>query len=172
VPAELEGAELEGAELAPAAPALTDRQRSARAKAAARSLIAELEPRFLAEGRLVSPAVMLAVLLIAVMLAAWVLLCLMRDAMADVGERFETTPTLLGRAGAEVMLFAAVTLAVVIAVRGSGDQLWAWPVAALVGILGLFAVWSAGSRHEGYAVGLWGVGTAATSVLVSLSVGG
>lgn len=96
----------------------------------------------------------------AVALAAYVLLCLIRDQSIDAGDRLPTTATLLGRAGVTTILFVLLCLAIVLTSRGVGWEWWHWPTASITGIGALAVFWCVSSGSEDSAPALWTLGSA------------
>lgn len=101
-----------------------------------------------------------------IMLAVFVLLCLLRDEASDRGLGLRTTVTLLGRTAATVFLFVWLTLAMVLAVWGSTHGMWDWKIGVVVGVASCAAAATATGRMEGYGVGLWWVAHAVVAIML------
>lgn len=134
-------------------------------------------------GGLVSPAVRLATVIGAGMLACYLLLCAMRDEPADRGDGLVTTVTMLGRARSGLAFFLIAAATAALTIRGSSaivtyagfeaDALrfaWPWSVGAFSAVLAMFGVLLTAEREDGLAVGIWGAGTIAMGVFLNLSV--
>lgn len=91
----------------------------------------------------------------AIMLAVYVLLCLLRDEAADRGLGLRTTVTLLGRTGGTVFLFVWMALGVALAMWGSTHGMWDWKIGVVVGVASAIAAWTTAARVEGYGVTVW-----------------
>jgi len=132
---------------------------------------------------LVSPAVHLATVIGAGMLACYLLLCSMRDEPADRGDGLLTTVTTLGRARAGFAFFLIAAATAALTIRGSNAIVtyagfeaealrfaWPWSIAAFSAVLAMFGVLLTAEREDAIAVGIWGAGTIAVAVFLNLSV--
>lgn len=107
----------------------------------------------------------------AIMLAVFVVLCLLRDEAADRGLGLRTTVTMLGRTTATVFLFVWLTLGMVLAVWGSTHGMWDWKVGIVVAIASCVAAYTAAARVEGYGVTVWWLGHASVALMLMSAVG-
>jgi hypothetical protein len=132
---------------------------------------------------LVSPAVRLATVIGAGMLACYFLLCAMRDEPADRGDGLVTTVTMFGRARAGLAFFLIAAATAALTIRGSSAIVtyagfeaeallfaWPWSIAAFSAILAMFGVLLTAEREDALAVGIWGAGAIAIGVFFNLSV--
>ncbi len=98
------------------------------------------------------------------LLAGYVVLCLLRDEALDFGEGQRTLATVLGRGGAAVVLFLLLCTLLVVTSRGTEFGWWGWPVAAVSGVAGLAAMWGLAARDGEGMVGIWVLGSAVVGV--------
>lgn len=101
------------------------------------------------------------------LMAGYVLLCLMRDVRLDAGERRVTTATTLGPDGALAVfvLYAGGAMALLIG-YGAG---WGLGAAAVLPLAGMIVVWLASIGWTGYAVGLWYLAAAVAAIVLNLA---
>jgi hypothetical protein len=114
---------------------------------------------------LTDPGIGLLALLSAFVLGGLVLLCLIRDEVADRASGYRTTATSLGRTGGLVMLALWQIGGLLIAGVGVQAGAWLWPVPVLMGTAAIGTNWLLSARADGLSVTLWWlVGTAAVWV--------
>lgn len=104
--------------------------------------------------------------LMSLLLAGYVVLCLLRDGALDASRGQRTLVTELGRGGATAVLFLLIVVLVMAATRGAAGGLWHWSVGGLAGVLGALGMWGASSRSEEAVVGLWVLGSAVVGVIL------
>lgn len=95
-----------------------------------------------------SPAVIAATALGALMLGAWVLLCMRRDEAADRELGLVTTATALGRPGTLTLIALWTLGAMTLAIWGVSMGWWGWLVAALVGWAAAMVAWLSSSGAD------------------------
>lgn len=102
-----------------------------------------------------SPAVIGATGLGALMLGAWVLLCLRRDEAADRDAGLTSTATMFGRGGTLTLIAAWTLGAMTLAVWGVSMNWWGWLIAALVGWAAVMVAWLSASGADRAGVLAW-----------------
>lgn len=104
-------------------------------------------------------------------LAAFLLLCMLRDQPLDVSEGVRTAVTQLGRSGGVVLLFIVLSTAVLVGIRGVDADLWHWSVGTIVAIGGMATLLLVALDDEGDASCLWTVTMALSGVILLFSGG-
>lgn len=104
--------------------------------------------------------------LFAILLAGYVLMCLVRDESLDLGEGQNTVAVALGRGGAAVVLFLLLSALMVVSSRGVDMGWWGWPVAAVSGVAGLAGLWGVAAREGEGMTGVWVLGVLVIGVSV------
>jgi len=102
----------------------------------------------------------------ALVLAAYVLLCQVRDQRLDTGQGQRTLATIIGRGGATLVLFLVLAALLIVSARGAGMGMWEWWPAAIAGIASLVAIWSVASEAIDGAPSMW----AAAGFVIALGV--
>lgn len=116
--------------------------------------------------QVLNPGVIPAATLGATMLAGYLLLCMLRDEAADRGIGLRTTPTLLGRKGACATLLLWFGLAILLAGWGASRGYWHWSVTAVTGFGAIASAFLAGSRNDGWSVGVWWLAHLAAAIIM------
>ena len=98
------------------------------------------------------------------LLAGYVVLCLVRDEALDLGENERTLATVLGRGGGAVVLFLLLSALIVATSRGVEMGWWGWSVGAITGVAGLAALWGLAARDGEGMLGVWVLGSAVIGV--------
>lgn len=111
----------------------------------------------------------LGVLLGAAMFSAVLLLCMLRDEVADRGAGIGTTPVVLGRRGATLLLTLVGLIAGGLSMAGAAICGWSWGVPAVVFALAQLALWAMLTRAERIAAPVWLLGALLLGVVVLAS---
>lgn len=104
--------------------------------------------------------------LFALLLAGYVLMCLVRDEALDLGEGQRTLTVALGRGGAVVVLFLLLSALMIVSSRGVEMGWWGWPVAAVSGVAGLAGLWGVAARDGEGMTGVWVLGVLVIGIAV------
>jgi hypothetical protein len=105
--------------------------------------------------------IVLLALLTAFALCSVLLLCLIRDEIADADAGYRTTATMLGRSGAVTLLTLWQIGTVAIAGIGVQADAWNWAVPTLLASGALASSWLLASRTDGISVVVWWLAGAA-----------
>lgn len=97
----------------------------------------------------------LGVLLGASLMSGMLLLCVIRDEVADRGAGIGTTAGALGRQGATLLLVLVGLLAGGLSMAGAAMACWSWGVAAVVFALAQLGLWAILTRSERIAAPVW-----------------
>jgi hypothetical protein len=103
------------------------------------------------------------------MLAGYVLLCLIRDEQLDRGERRVTTATTLGGEGALLVWVLYVAAAMAMLIGGASAGWWGWGAPAVLPLAGMLVVWMVTLGAVGLATGLWFAAAAITAIVLNVA---
>jgi len=106
----------------------------------------------------------------AFMLGGYILLCLIRDERVDRIDGLRTTATVFTRGGAAGLLAIWALGAAALSAWGSAEGSWSWPVPAVCAWTALLTFWAVGAGRDELATRLWWLGSAATGVVLCVSL--
>jgi len=143
-----------------------------RGHAALRSAMEQSDTLALQElsGTLISDAGVAATGLGALLLCAFVVLCLVRDRVHDASDGARTIATSLGRDGAVAALFFALFAAVILSNVFAAGGAWSWHVPAVLAIGVMVSLWLLAQRDEAGATGFFFVTNIAIGILLVASL--
>lgn len=98
-------------------------------------------------------------------LGVWLLLCSVRDEVADTAALNKTTATFLSRTGASWLVIVSIAIMMIITAAGAEAGIWHWTVPAIVGIGGMLVIWSLATQSEENVIPAW----AGISVFIALA---
>lgn len=127
--------------------------------------LAQLEGHALRDGAVV------ATILGALILCAFVLMCFIRDRVQDLGAGIATAATSLGRDGASAAFFAVLFASIILANWASGYGAWGWPVPTVLAIGATVSAWLLAMRDEGGATVFFFTTHIAIAILLVAMIG-
>jgi hypothetical protein len=104
------------------------------------------------ESHVLRDGVVIATLLGALILCAYVVMCLVRDRVQDMGADIATAATALGRDGAAGAFFAVLIASIILSNWAAGSGAWGWPVPAVLAIGAAVSAWLMALRDDAGAV--------------------
>jgi 1,4-dihydroxy-2-naphthoate octaprenyltransferase len=110
---------------------------------------------------------------LALMIGAFVLLCMLRDEAVDRASQLRTTVIWLGREASTLYALILIGVALALIVFGVGADWWGstgWLVGAISAVAALAVVWSLADRSEGRAAGVWILASVLASIMMARGV--